>query len=55
MSSLTVPDNWNCTSDNLSKIMTDGKDEDDVNWCTGFWNELVREDPPRYIFIDLSC
>lgn len=26
-------------------------EEDDINWCTGFWNEL----PPRYSTSSFSC
>lgn len=23
---------------------------DDIDWCTGFWNEMACENTPRYLF-----
>lgn len=48
MSDTTVPDVLNakfceCRTENCE--ITEGND---INWCTGFWNELARENPPRY-------
>lgn len=50
MADRAVPDifrvnSCECPMENCGLTVTE---EDDINWCTGFWNELVRENPPRY-------
>lgn len=47
MSDMLVPDILNVNSCEYPSVNCEITEEDDVNWCTGFWNELMIEKPPR--------